>query len=197
MLQVQPRSRPNADALLRSPELANKLQLDSLAVAAANQRSRDAAHMRLMETIKVPQNLAKLGLPKACYPDVRPNSPSAWTVAEQNVQRKQPASHSTPSIPEDNENTEPETNREPTAAVSHLVKPVSKLHSVPSQARVGLVPPLPPPTVAQAPGAHNRGNRVPHPPALSAAVGAVPVTNAPPLSHRPGGYYQRAQYSRV
>jgi hypothetical protein len=44
-----------------------------------------------METIKVPMgnNLRKLGtvLPKPCYPDVRPNSPSSWTVAEQAKQR--------------------------------------------------------------------------------------------------------------
>jgi len=46
--------------------------------------------MRLMETIKVPQNLRKLSdaLPKPCYPDVRPNSPTAWTVAEQDKQAK-------------------------------------------------------------------------------------------------------------
>lgn len=43
-------------------------------------------------------NLRRLGgvLPKPCYPDVRPNSPSSWTVAEQEKQR--PQQHAVPHI---------------------------------------------------------------------------------------------------
>jgi serine/threonine protein kinase len=192
MLQVQPRNRPTAEAMLRSPEFASKLQLDSLAAAAANQRSREIAHMNLMETIKVPHNLAKMGLPKACYPDVRPNSPSAWTVADQHVQLRKKASP-VAAIAEESENAEPETNREP-APVAQAGK-VSKLSAIPSSAKVGMVPPLPTPVMSQVPGAYNRGQRVPHPPPVpvSAAVAGV----APPPSMRPPGYYQRAQYGRV
>lgn len=199
MLQVQPRNRPSAEALLRSPEFSSKLQLDQLAAAVANQRSREAAHMNLMETIKVPHNLSKMGLPKACYPDVRPNSPSAWTVAEQNGQRKAAGGGGSggmiASIPEE-ENTVPETNREVPVAASAMAGLPKKLSPVPSQAKV---PPLPTPVMAQAPGAYNRGQRVPHPPPpQSGAVGVsqAPAAPAPP-SHRPGGYYQRAQYGRV
>lgn len=95
LLRVNPRERPSAEALLRSGDLASKLQLDELAVAFAQQRSRDSDHTKLMETIKVPQQLAKLGagLPKPCYPDVRPNSPTSWTMAEQMQQHQQQHPH--------------------------------------------------------------------------------------------------------
>lgn len=106
MLKVNPRERPSAENLLRSADLSSKLHLDEMSVVhAAAQPSREQAFMQLMETIKVPQNLRKLNvaLPKPCYPDVRPNSPTAWTVADQNVQIKkrpvvplaaiQPAAH--------------------------------------------------------------------------------------------------------
>ena len=91
MLKVNPRERPSAENLLRSADLSAKLHLDEISVVhAAQQPSREQAFMQLMETIKVPQNLRKLNvaLPKPCYPDVRPNSPTAWTVAEQNIQIK-------------------------------------------------------------------------------------------------------------
>lgn len=110
MLKLSPRERPSAEALLKSPDLASKLQYDDegliftlvfssilsysfthLGVTFAKQENNiREAKMRLMETIKVPQNLRKLSdaLPKPCYPDVRPNSPTAWTVAEQDKQAK-------------------------------------------------------------------------------------------------------------
>ena len=76
--------------------MSAKLQLDEVVSSVSSQQPSSArelmaqAHMELMETIKVPQNLRKLNcaLPKPCYPDVRPNSPSAWTVAEQSNQIK-------------------------------------------------------------------------------------------------------------
>jgi serine/threonine protein kinase len=82
MLRLNPRERPSADALLNSAELAPKLQLDEISTSFA---PKNGAAPDLMETIKVPQNLRRLNvaLPKPCYPDMRPNSPSAWTVAEQ------------------------------------------------------------------------------------------------------------------
>lgn len=91
MLKVNPRERPSAESMLRSADLSSKLHLDEISIVhAAAQPSREQAFMQLMETIKVPQNLRKLNvaLPKPCYPDVRPNSPTAWTVAEQNIQIK-------------------------------------------------------------------------------------------------------------
>lgn len=83
MLRLNTRERPTASALLRCPEIAAKLFLDEAACAAIPRSVFNAPSM--METIKVPQNLQRLqgALPKPCYPDVRPNSPEAWVVAEQ------------------------------------------------------------------------------------------------------------------
>jgi len=88
LIRVNPRERPLADVLLRSPELAGKLQLDDGTTSFAQAPSA-REKQNLLETIKVPQNLKKLStaLPKPCYPDVRPNSPSSWTVAEQKQSR--------------------------------------------------------------------------------------------------------------
>ena len=94
MLSLNPRNRSSASAMLISPELQAKLQLDEIATSFG-QRQQSEQVKDLMETIKVPlgNNLRRLGtvLPKPCYPDVRPNSPSSWTVAEQEKQRVQVA----------------------------------------------------------------------------------------------------------
>lgn len=87
MLKLSPRHRPSAAALLRCPEIASKLHLDEKnSIAAAPAENMPA----LMATIKVPHNLRKLNnvLPRACYPDVRPNSPAVWTVAEQRQSKR-------------------------------------------------------------------------------------------------------------
>ena len=90
MLSTNPRNRLSATAMLSSPDLRTKLQLDEI-VTSFGHRYPSEQTENLMETIKVPlgNNLRKLGavLPKPCYPDVRPNSPSSWTVAEQVKQR--------------------------------------------------------------------------------------------------------------
>ena len=90
MLSTNPRNRLSATAMLSSPDLRTKLQLDEI-VTSFGHRILSEQTENLMETIKVPlgNNLRKLGtvLPKPCYPDVRPNSPSSWTVAEQVKQR--------------------------------------------------------------------------------------------------------------
>jgi hypothetical protein len=90
MLSTNPRHRLSAAAMLNSPDLRAKLQLDEIATSFGH-RHPSGQTEDLMETIKVPMgnNLRKLGtvLPKPCYPDVRPNSPSSWTVAEQAKQR--------------------------------------------------------------------------------------------------------------
>ena len=126
MLKVNARERPSAESLLRCADLSSKLHLDEITVvhAAAQQPSREQAFMQLMETIKVPQNLRKLNvaLPKPCYPDVRPNSPTAWTVADQNIQiKKRPvpsALAAAPSISEDVENAAPYHEVVPVAAAA-------------------------------------------------------------------------------
>mmetsp|Transcript_27811 Transcript_27811/g.28057 ORF Transcript_27811/g.28057 Transcript_27811/m.28057 type:complete len:454 (+) Transcript_27811:190-1551(+) len=110
LIRVNPRERPSADVLMRSPELAGKLQLDDGSTSFAQPTARDNKQ-NLLETIKVPQNMKKLNtaLPKPCYPDVRPNSPSSWTVAEQkqskmnvdNVEQRRPALNRLPNIDED------------------------------------------------------------------------------------------------
>jgi hypothetical protein len=82
MLRVNAASRPSAAALLSSEEVSAKLYLDDLSVEVARS-DHGSQRRKLMETIKVPHNLKSLGLPKACYPDVRPNSPGAWTAVDQ------------------------------------------------------------------------------------------------------------------
>ncbi len=106
MLRVSTRERPSAEALLRSPDVCPKLSLDDATMVLQQQqlqmrrtREREQQHMSLMETIKVPQSLRQIALPKSCYPDMRPNSPSAWTVAEQQQQLKQFAKQPAPSAP--------------------------------------------------------------------------------------------------
>lgn len=86
MLRLTPQSRLSAEDMLRSPEVAPKLHLDGLDDAAdAILISHRENFPNLLQTIRVPQNLRKLNgaLPKPCYPDVRPNTPEAWILAEQ------------------------------------------------------------------------------------------------------------------
>ena len=103
MLRVNARERPSAAKMLLCSDLSSKLHLDEVAPAAvAAQPSQRDCHMALMETIKVPQNLRRLnaGLPKPCYPDARPNSPKAWTVAEQvHANKKKIAAGPPPPLP--------------------------------------------------------------------------------------------------
>lgn len=92
MLRTTARDRPSASKLLASNELKAKLHLDE--IRAAQPMSQHQAHQKLMETIKVPQNMRRLNrglLPKPCYPDARPNSPTSWTVAEQAYAQKKAA----------------------------------------------------------------------------------------------------------
>lgn len=80
LLRPNPADRPTASALLKSPDLVNKSLLEGSSSAALLNKENE-----LMRTIVVPVNLRKLGvaLPKPCYPDIRPHSPAAWTVAAQ------------------------------------------------------------------------------------------------------------------
>jgi serine/threonine protein kinase len=92
LLKQDPRGRPSAANLLRSGELANKLQLDGgndIIINEINKGHQDS-FPNLLQTIVVPKNMKKLNaaLPKACYPDSRPNTPSAWTVDDQARQIK-------------------------------------------------------------------------------------------------------------
>jgi len=144
MLKVNARERPSADQLLRSADLSAKLHLDEITVVHAAQPSREQAFMQLMETIKVPQNLRKLNvaLPKPCYPDVRPNSPTAWTVAEQNIQIKRrpvpvPPAAALAAAAEDAENLAPISEEPSLASVDHRALaaiPLPQKHQAPSAA---------------------------------------------------------------
>lgn len=92
MLKQDPRGRPTAAQLLRSSELSNKLQLDGGNDVIINEinKGHQNSFPDLLQTIMVPKNMKKLNavLPKACYPDSRPNTPSAWTVDDQARQIK-------------------------------------------------------------------------------------------------------------
>jgi len=78
MLSLNPRDRPSAEDLLNDPEVRRHVKFtDALA-------PNDEAGDRIMGTIRVPRNRRGLDvrLPKACYPDARPNSPHAWPMAD-------------------------------------------------------------------------------------------------------------------
>lgn len=102
MLKLSPRERPSADQLLKSPDVIAKLGLDDTVSNFLGGESENKSLLEMINTIKVPQNLNKLQgvLPKPCYPDLRPNSPTSWTVAEQrSVQRKPPPLPPVPNLP--------------------------------------------------------------------------------------------------
>ena len=93
MLKLNPKERPSASAMLLSSDLHTKLQLDEAAGSVPTSYAPKAQPAgELIDTIKVPMhgNLKRLApsLPKPCYPDARPNSPTAWTVAEQQKEQQ-------------------------------------------------------------------------------------------------------------
>jgi len=75
LLRVNPRDRPTARELLANKELVQNLTGELMPQEAGEP-------MQLLETIKVPSNITRLTnqLPKACYPDKRPNSPESWPI---------------------------------------------------------------------------------------------------------------------
>lgn len=108
MLKLSPRDRPSANSLLACTELSSKLALDSATTCFAGVK-REEAVMKLMNTIKIPGHLNRLKsvLPKPCYPDVRPNSPTAWTVVEQKKHAKAAAAAPPlPPVPQVNNNVQ-------------------------------------------------------------------------------------------
>lgn len=82
MLKLAPRQRPTAAEFLKLKEIKAYLHLDS---ESAMPTTREEEGGNLLKTIAVPKNMRQLSsaLPKPCYPDARPDSPTSWTVAEQ------------------------------------------------------------------------------------------------------------------
>ena len=87
LLRLNPKERPSANDLLRCSDVQRKLHLDGPPDQPLAAAADQASFPSMIDTIKVPQNLKKLGsvLPKACYSDARPNSPGAWIVSEQRI----------------------------------------------------------------------------------------------------------------
>ena len=85
-LKLNPNDRPTASALLNHPDIQKKMYLDG----AKEAREPLHAFPGMMQTIKVPNNMKQLNkaLPKPCYADVRPNTPGAWVVADQDEHEK-------------------------------------------------------------------------------------------------------------
>jgi hypothetical protein len=83
LLQVNPRERTSAAAMLEIPDVASRLHLDDLAAEANVIQRQRSLHMMLMKTINIPNEISAIQLPKPCYTDVRPNSPGAWIVPDQ------------------------------------------------------------------------------------------------------------------
>ena len=166
MLRLAPSERPSAAALLQSADLQAKLQLDEVPTVVPVTKAP------LMDTIKVPLNGVRRlapNLPKPCYPDARPNSPSAWTVAEQQQQQQQ-------------------QKQQRMRAQQEEVAPPP-----PPPAPVTLAAPALIPTAAAAPG-----RRVPAPPPVAnpgTAAGGGPTYVAGPLLSQLPGYNRVARYA--
>mgnify|MGYP003386195420 CR=1 FL=1 len=90
MLNLSPRQRPTAADFLKLKEIKGYMHLDS---ESALPTQREEKGQNLLKTIAVPRNMRQLGnaLPKPCYPDARPDSPTSWTVAEQASKNSNPA----------------------------------------------------------------------------------------------------------
>jgi hypothetical protein len=100
MLRLDPKLRPNASMLLQNADVLIKLSLDETSTSFSlqqqqqhennhhNNQQQQQPSVLLINTIKVPHNLNKLNqaLPKPCYSDVRPNSPSSWIISDQKEQ---------------------------------------------------------------------------------------------------------------
>lgn len=84
-LVLNPSRRADIDRLLAFPEIQRTVCEDTV-----TSFSKENQHMNLISTIQVPRNMKNLpqALPKPCYPDVRPNSPDAWTLEDQIHERK-------------------------------------------------------------------------------------------------------------
>ena len=193
MLRVNPKERLTAEAFLKSTDFVPKLQLDEIATSFA--QNAQPNRVDLMETIKVPGNLRQLNcaLPKPCYPDVRPNSPSAWTVAEQKHHNKRPPP--IPPVLEDNENYNeevmaPNKLSAPQTNDIYIRRPLHPNNQMPECGKVGnhvgqkqgYQPTLDPvPSQPPAPQMYSKA-RGPTAPAIPSAVG------------RPAGHQGRVQY---
>jgi len=81
MIKVNPRERPTAAQMLGMKEILQRKAADWYR-SAPNAEMKQDKETKLMKTIVVPKNVSKLTnvLPKACFPDSRPNSPEAWPV---------------------------------------------------------------------------------------------------------------------
>jgi hypothetical protein len=199
MLRQNQRERPTAAALLASPEIQSKLHLDDVVTSfSQNAQNRNPAG-DLIDTIKVPQNgnLRRLGnvLPKPCYPDVRPNSPSSWIVAEQHKFKqaampppppaagppvtaaiREPVTSSVPAVP-----TAAPT-RAPLAPIAEDANSARPAHHAAPAQKVAY------PSNAAARPQVRRAPAPPAPPAPPAAAAAAPA-----VAHVPGAY-NRGRY---
>eukprot|EP00617_Octactis_speculum_P021641 CAMPEP_0185756386 /NCGR_PEP_ID=MMETSP1174-20130828/14817_1 /TAXON_ID=35687 /ORGANISM="Dictyocha speculum, Strain CCMP1381" /LENGTH=472 /DNA_ID=CAMNT_0028435329 /DNA_START=15 /DNA_END=1433 /DNA_ORIENTATION=- len=83
MLRLVPTKRPTAAGLLKRPEVAQRRNSEWFNKLPTHQICKDVS---LIKTIQIPRNMAQLSnrLPKACYPDSRPDSPEAWPVTDRN-----------------------------------------------------------------------------------------------------------------
>mmetsp|Transcript_15926 Transcript_15926/g.21063 ORF Transcript_15926/g.21063 Transcript_15926/m.21063 type:complete len:476 (+) Transcript_15926:24-1451(+) len=84
LLRVNPRERLSAANLLSSKEMQQNLHAQGY-----TPQGNSSEPMQLLETIKVPHNITRLTnqLPKACYPDKRPNSPDSWPITHRRASK--------------------------------------------------------------------------------------------------------------
>jgi hypothetical protein len=82
LLATKATERPSAKLLLENPSLSKRIQTLNQSTQHIQQDD-----VNLLQTIKVPEKLSKLtqNLPKACYPDKRPNSPNSWPITKRHL----------------------------------------------------------------------------------------------------------------
>ena len=97
MLTLIPRDRPSAADLLRSKEIKSRIHLDNDTAIPTHREEKN-----LLGTIAVPRNMRQLShaLPKPCYPDARPDSPTSWTVADQSKNKPEMKNNNNPAVEE-------------------------------------------------------------------------------------------------
>lgn len=182
MLRVNAKERPSAKQLLESADMASKLQYDDVTVFQPS-----SAREALMETIRVPQNLRKLNcaLPKPCYPDMRPNSPTAWTADEQDKKLKIRPSVPPPP-PAESENVPPEVPETSREAIKAPMK-VPALSAIAEYYNRRPLAPVVPSENKQPVYGYN-----PNPP-VAAYKRAVAAPGLAPAPQRAAGYPSRLQ----
>ncbi|KAJ1460181.1 kinase-like domain-containing protein [Pelagophyceae sp. CCMP2097] len=104
MVRINARERPSTRQLLDCTEVKERRAADWYKEPVAYKHAPPQSKQDLMDTIVVPHHLSQLeaALPKACFPDFRPNSPEAWPLGPERdaaMERKANGAQGAPANP--------------------------------------------------------------------------------------------------